>query len=129
MKNLANCTPREFLRQTNKIRKAVAKWLSLTEIDKIRKTLPNIPADAEDEEKEYLFQEQATKNVNRILDMIMDEHPDETLDLLALLCFVEPEDVDNHSVSEYLSAFTELINNKEVIGFFISLSKLGKMRI
>ena len=27
MKNLANCSLKEFLRQTNKIRKAVKKWM------------------------------------------------------------------------------------------------------
>lgn len=129
MKNLANCTPREFLRQTNKIRKAVAKWLSLTEINKIRKTLPLIPDDADESEKERLTQEQAMKNANKILDVIMDEHPDETVELLALLCFVEPEDVDNHSMSEYLGAFSELVNDKEVAGFFISLIKLGRTNI
>ena len=121
MKNLANCTPREFLRQTNRVRKAVAKWLSLTEIGKIRRTLPPIPEDASDEEKQALIKEQAVKNANKILDIIMDEHPDETVELLALLCFVEPDDVDNHKMSEYLGAFNELINDSEVVGFFISL--------
>lgn len=129
MKNLANCTPREFLRQTNKIRKAVANWLSLTEIGKIRSTLPAIPEDASDDEKQALIKEQAIKNANKILDIIMDEHPDETLELLALLCFVEPEDVDNHKMSEFLGAFNELINDSEVIGFFISLIRLGRTPI
>lgn len=129
MKNLANCTPREFLRQTNKIRKAVANWLSLTEISKIRKTLPQIPEDAGDEEKDRLLKEQAARNANKILDIIMDEHPDETLELLALLCFVEPEDVDSHTMSEYLGALSELLNDSEVIGFFISFMKLGQTRI
>ena len=129
MKNLANCTPREFLRQTNKIRKAVAKWLSLTEINKIRKTLPQIPEDADDDEKQALIKEQAVKNMNKILDIIMDDHPDETVELLALLCFVEPEDVDKHTMSEYLGAFGELISNSEVIGFFISLIRLGQTHI
>lgn len=129
MKNLANCTPREFLRQTNKIRKAVAKWLSLTEIGKIRGTLPAIPEDASDDEKQALIKEQAIKNANKALDIIMDEHPDETLELLALLCFVEPEDVDNHKMSEFLGAFSELINDSEVIGFFISLIRLGRTPI
>ena len=36
MKNLANCTPREFLRQTNRIRKAAARWLERTDALAIR---------------------------------------------------------------------------------------------
>ena len=59
--------------------------------------------------------------------MLPDEHPDETLDLLALLCFIEPEDVDNHSVDEFLEAITEMISNQAVIGFFTSLAQLGLM--
>ena len=39
MKNIANCTPREFLRQTNKIRKAVSNWLTLTKVMDIRERL------------------------------------------------------------------------------------------
>lgn len=37
MKNLANCTPSEFLKQTNKIKKSVEKWLKATDIMEIRK--------------------------------------------------------------------------------------------
>ena len=40
MKTLANCNPVEFLVQTNKIRKAVWDWLSLTQVMEIRKNLP-----------------------------------------------------------------------------------------
>jgi hypothetical protein len=61
-----------------------------------------------------------------ILDAVMDEHPDETLNLLALMCFVEPEHVDDHTMSEYFEAFTELINNEAVIGFFTSLARLAE---
>ena len=45
MKNLANCNVREFLTQTNKIRKSVSNWLSLTQILEIRKNNPVIPDD------------------------------------------------------------------------------------
>lgn len=32
MKNLSNCKPSEFLRQTARIRKSVAKWLEVTDL-------------------------------------------------------------------------------------------------
>ena len=37
MKNLANCTPTEFLKQTSKIKRSAEKWLKVTDIMAIRK--------------------------------------------------------------------------------------------
>lgn len=125
MKNLANCKPSEFLQQTNRIRKSVSKWLADTDILNIRQTMPKISDDATEEERKKAMEEQAKENLNLILDAILEKHPDETLELLALLCFVEPKDVDNHSVTEYLEAFEELISNKAVLNFFTSLMRLG----
>ena len=125
MKNLANCSPSEFLRQTNRIRKSVSKWLTDTDILNIRKRLPEISEKASDEEREKLKMEQAKKNFNAILDAVLDEHPDETLEILALCCFVEPKDVDNHTIEEYFDALNELISNRAVVSFFMSLNQLA----
>lgn len=137
MKNLANCKPSEFLKQTSLIRKSVARWLDVTEVLKIRKRLPQltpITGDMTADEKLKIVaenkrksDEQMQKNAMAILEAILDDHPDETLELLALLCFIDPEDVDNYSVEEYLTAFSELISNRAVIDFFISLARLGNL--
>ena len=139
MKNLANCNPSEFLKQTSRIRKATEKWLDYTGVLNIRKNLPeyeSITVDMSDDEIDAIQkenkkrrEEQMRKNLSAMLDAIMDEHPEETLELLALLCFVEPKDVDNHTVSEYLEAITEMINNQAVKGFFTSLARLGQTNI
>lgn len=81
------------------------------------------------EENRKRVQEQTLKNAMEILDAVMDKHPQETLEVLALLCFVEPAHVDDHEITEYLEAFTELIGNKAVINFFTSLARLGQMNI
>ena len=39
LKTLANCKPSEFLKQTNKIRKAAAEWLTATDILEIKSGL------------------------------------------------------------------------------------------
>jgi len=127
MKNLANCKPSEFLVQTNKIRKSVAKWIELTDIMNIRKNVPDIDDGMSDEEKRDAISKQIRTNLSDMLDSILDKHPMETLELLALMCFIEPEDADNHPVSEYLKSFTELINDDSVIGFFTSLAGLDLM--
>lgn len=125
MKNLANCKPSEFLKQTNKIRKSVSKWLTNTDIMNIRKRAPQFSEDATEEEKNKVLQEQVKNNLSAILDSILDDHPDETLELLALLCFVEPDEVDNYPIKEYLKSFNELINDEVVLGFFMSLVQLA----
>ena len=135
MKNLANCKPSEFFKQTVKIKKAVENWMTETDIMNIRKNVAKpspITQDMTDEEKRAAVddfkrrtEEQAKRNMSRIFDAIFDEHPDETLELLALLCFIEPKDVDNHTIDEYLKAITEMISNEAVLGFFTSLARLG----
>lgn len=126
MKNLANCKPTEFLRQANKIRKYVAGWLKATEIMEIRKKLPELPEGASSEEKKNALRKQASENFAAILDSVMETHADETLVLLGMLCFVEPEDIDNHPVRDYIGAFSELLNCEEVIDFFTSLTQWAK---
>ena len=139
MKNLANCKPSEFLKQTNRIKKSLEKWITDTDLKKIRSQVPElaiIPKDADDIERRRIFednkkkvQDQGYKNLSQILDAALDEHPDETLEVLALLCFVEPKDVDKYPMSEYLTALSELVTNEAVINFFISFSRLGQMNI
>ena len=135
MKNLANCTPREFLKQTYRIKKCVEKWLQETDLLNIRKNVPVLQSVAglEGEAKEkviqankQVMQKQVKENLMRMLDKILDEHADDTIELLALCCFVEPEDADNHTMSEYLDSIGELISDQGVMNFFTSLAQLDQ---
>lgn len=135
MKTLANCKPTEFFTQTNKIRKAVKNWLDVTEILEIRKRVPTLATPTKVESKEELeknieerkqaFARQTRENLFDILEAILEDHPQETIELMALVCFIDPKDADNHTMSEYLSAINELMNDKAVIDFFYSLASLG----
>lgn len=136
MKTLVNCTPEEFLTQTYKIKTAVSTWLTETDILNIRKQLPDglvkindTTADKEQaiENNKKLIAEQSRKNLSLILDACLKEHPKETLDVLALICFVEPSEVNKHPMRDYLLAINEMINDEAVIGFFTSLTRLGLM--
>lgn len=129
MKTLANCSPREFLIQTNKIRKSVSEWLTLTGIMDIRKALPELPKDISDEDREKAIEKQVKSNLQRILDVVLDEHPEETAELLGLLCFIEPEDLDNHPMTDILASLSDIIGSPEVIGFFSSLTNTGLINI
>ncbi len=133
VKTLANCTEVEFLRQSNKIRHAVEKWLTVTDIANIRKRvakLEEIPADANDETRkriteknEQLKKEQVDANFNAILDAMLEEHPEETVEIIRLCCFVEPGD-KSKPITYYLGAFSQMMQDGDVINFFTSLVNL-----
>lgn len=129
MKNLANCTPREFLAQTVKIKKAASAWLTATDIANIRKRSPDITDDMSNEDRKAAWKEQADSNLSLMFDELAEKHPEETLTLMALMCFVEPEHVDDHPMSEYLHSLSEMMGSEAVLGFFISLVKLGRSGI
>lgn len=137
MKNLANCTPSEFLKQTNRIKKSVEKWLKATDIMEIRKRMPKgmpeVTADMSTSEKQKVLEkrqkmlrEQSNKNLSAMLDAMLEEHPEETLEVLALCCFVEPEDVDSNPMSYYLRSVYEMIEDDAVKDFFTLLMSLAQ---
>ncbi len=131
MKNLANCKPSEFLRQTNLIRKSVANWIKVTDIMNIRRRKPDFTGipESDHDARAAVMEAQTRENLNAILESMLEEHPDETLEILALVCFVDPKDVDKHSVTEYLDSITEIISNKSVLNFFTSLARLDQKPI
>ena len=133
VKTLANCSEVEFLRQTNKIRHAVEKWLTITDVMNIRKRLPelkSVPADADDAtkkkieaENEKIKQDQINANVDAIFDAVLEEHPEETAEIIRLCCFVEPGDKSKR-ITYYMGAFTQMMKDEDVINFFMSLVNL-----
>ena len=139
LKTLATCKPSEFLKQSNRIKKSVERWLTDTDIMNIRKrvaTLEMVPQDATAEEKKAVtdrnrkaVQEQALKNISAMWEAISEDHPDETLEIMALCCFIEPAEIDNHEMRDLLMAFNSLITDSAVIGFFTSLVSLAQMGI
>lgn len=124
LKNLANCKPIEFLRQTNRIKKAVGKWLTINEIISIRKQMPKLDEAMTKQQREEAVRKQSMENLSMILDNCLDKHPEETLEVIALCCFVEPEDANNHPMGVYLKAIAEMIADESVISFFTSLARL-----
>lgn len=129
MKTLANCNPREFLKQTAKIRRQAEDWLRKTRILQIREKQPTITDDMTEEEKKEAMRRQVQANLSEMLDSMLDQYPDETAELLGLLCFIEPEDLDGVEFKQILRAVTEIINDKDVLDFFISLMRLGQTNI
>ena len=125
-KNLANCNPVEFLKQTNRLRKSAAKWVKNVGILDIRKRIPDLSGITDKAEREKLVREQALSNLSDILDKVLEEFPEETVEILALSCFVEPENANDYTMSYYLSSVAELLNDDGVLSFFTSLVRLDQ---
>ncbi len=136
MKTLANCKPTEFMAQTVKIKRAAEKWLRITDIMSIRKRVPEIMPEISDdmsaEEKEEvikkrkeIIREKSLENMSAIFDACFDKHPVETLEVVALCCFMEPSDIDNHETKELLEAALEMAEDETVIRFFTLLMRLA----
>ena len=139
MKNLANCTPVEFLRQTNKIRHSVEGWLKETGILEVRKNKPiliEITDTMSDEEKQKAetenkkrYEAQAKKNISDMLDKALDVNAEKTIEVLAMMCFIDPKDANEVKPTVYLKNVAEILEDKEVIDFFTSLMRLEQTNI
>ena len=139
MKNLATCKPSEFLKQTLRIKRLVEKWLTSEDITEIRKRIPKkeaiLQTMTKEEQGEVLLRnqkaekEQVMKNFMDILDIMLDKKFDETLAVIALSCFVEPENVDDYTIDDYLGSISDMLENRNVIRFFASVAHLGQTNI
>lgn len=125
MKTLANCNPLEFLTQTNRIRRQAEKWLTLTKVLEIRKSTPDLHEGMTTEEMKSAWKKQIETNVSNMLTAILEEYPKETAELLCLVCFIEPEDMEKHTMGELIAALNDVLANDEVVSFFASLARLG----
>lgn len=138
-KNLANCTPDEFLDQSFLIMNAAEKFMKVNDILGIRSRkvegLQEIPKDNEEEADRILRENakkitaQRMKNVKDLLTSMMHTHKSETLELLALSCFIDPADVNNYTMPFFLRNVGEMISNQDVLAFFTSLAQLEQTGI
>jgi hypothetical protein len=121
-KTMANCNTAEFLRQSNKIRHAVAEYLDFTKILDIRKNKPVFTDGMTDDEKKAAIKVQAKKNISAMLDNALEENAEATTRILALLCFV-----DDAEEAEKLDPFEllDVILSERVLNFFTRLMQSG----
>lgn len=135
-KTLANCKPREFMQQTYRVKKFAEVWLTETDILNIRKNAPELPAidpnatkeaqEAQRKANKEALEKAGLANFSRMFDAIFGEHPDETLELLALCCFVERENIDDYMITDYLNALTAMLASDTVQSFFTSFMSLAR---
>ena len=125
MKTIAQLNGVEFLKQCNKIRYEVADVLKATNIGEIRSRLPDYSKCTTKEEREALKNEQAVKNMNDILDVLLEEKPEETMKLLNLLIIREDGDAEITGL-ELAMIGIGIVSDKRVADFLLSLIQLGQ---
>lgn len=124
MKTIANLNGVEFLRAINKARHAVEKLLSVTGVLKIRKNVPNFTGNESPEEKAEMERAQVKKNLNDMLDSLLETHPEETYECIMALCVRDEGEPEPDGIELLMAAFS-LIGDKRVLDFLSQLGKSG----
>lgn len=124
MKTIANLNGVEFLRAINRTRHAVEKLLSVTGVLKIRKNVPNFTGNETPEEKAEMERAQVKKNLNDMLDSLLETHPEETYECIMALCVRDEGEPEPDGIELLMAAFS-LIGDKRVLDFLSQLGKSG----
>ena len=112
MKTLANCTPAE-----------VGSLLKDRKVGEIRKRKPALTGEETEEQKKALYRKQAEDNISAMLDLLLENYAERTAEVLGMMCFIEPEDINNHRALDFLSPAVEVLNDQSVVDFLSSLMK------
>ena len=118
MKHLANCTPREFLKQAMILRAPFKAWLERTGIPAIRARRPEGYNDMTEEEKTAAMIDQARANTPEIIAAALEKDFDRSIEILCLATFTPPDQFDDHTLEEYIEAVNEIMLNPGVRNFF-----------
>lgn len=128
MKTIAALNGVDFLRRCNDIRHKAAELVDATHLLDIRKNMPEMTGTETPEEIKAKQHAQAKKNIDEMLDMLLDKHPEETYALLKLLC-VPDEGEGEPDGFDLLSAAFEILGSQKVLDFLLSMARLGQTNI
>ena len=124
MKTIANLNGVDFLRAINRTRHAVEKLMKVTDVLGIWKKMPVFTGEESQEEKHEMARDQVKKNLNDILDTLLEKHPEETYECIMALCVREDGEPEPDGIELVMAAFN-LISDKRVIDFLLQLGRSG----
>lgn len=124
MRTIANLNGVEFLRAINRTRHAVEKLMSVTDVLTIWKKNPEFTGDETPEEKHTMQREQIKRNLNDMLDTLLEKHPEETYACIMALCVKDEGEPEPDGIELVMAAFS-LISDKRVLDFLLQLGKSG----
>lgn len=121
IKTIATLKGPEFLRACNRVRYAVEKFVKETNVMDLRKMMPVITEDMDDEQRMDAIHEQSKKNISAMLDRVLEERPEATYDLLCALMINDTgEELDG---VDLITAAMEILSNKKVLDFLLQLAR------
>ena len=124
MRTIANLTGKEFLCAVNRTRHAVEKLMETTGVLKIRKNVPQFTGEETPEERQEMERAQVKKNLNDMLDTLLETHAEETYEFIMAMCVREEGEPEPDGI-ELIMAAISLISDKRVLDFLSQLGKLG----
>ena len=124
MKTIANLSGVEFLRAINRTRHAVEKLMAVTDVLKIWKKNPTFTGNETPEERHEMARNQIKKNLNDMLDSLLETHPEETYECIMALCVRDEGEPEPDGIELLMAAFS-LIGDKRVLDFLSQLGKSG----
>ena len=124
MRTIANLEGAEFLRAINRTRHAVEKLLETTGVLKIRKNVPQFTGNETPEERRKMERAQVKKNLNDMLDSLLETHPEATYECIMALCVRDEGEPEPDGIELMMAAFS-LISDKRVLDFLSQLGKSG----
>lgn len=124
MKTIANLSGVDFLRAINRTRHAVEKLMKVTDVLNIWKKNPTFTGEETPEERHELARNQIKKNLNDILDSLLEKHPEETFECIMALCVRDEGEPEPDGIELIMAAFN-LISDKRVVDFLLQLGKSG----
>ena len=124
MRTIANLNGVEFLRAINRTRHAVEKLMKVTDVLNIWKKNPTFKGDETEEEKLAIARGQVKKNLNDILDTLLEKHPEETYECIMALCVRDEGEPEPDGIELLMAAFN-LVSDQRVLDFLLQLGKSG----
>ncbi len=124
MRTIANLNGVEFLRAINRTRHAVEKLMKATGVLNIWKKNPTFTGEETPEERHEKQRNQIKKNLNDILDSLLEKHPEETYECIMALCVLDEGEPEPDGIALVMAAFN-LISDKRVLDFLLQLGKSG----
>lgn len=124
MRTIANLNGVEFLRAVNRTRHAVEKLTTSTGVLKIWKQNATFTGNETTDEKHELTNAQLKKNLNDILDNLLETNPEETYECIMALCVRDEGEPEPDGIELCMAAFS-LISDKRVLDFLLQLGKSG----
>ena len=124
MRTIANLNGIEFLRAINRTRHAVEKLMNVTDVLNIWRKNPTFKGDETPEQRHEMAREQIKKNLNDVLDSLLEKHPEETYECIMALCVRDEGEPEPDGIEMLMAAFN-LIADKRVLDFLLQLGKSG----